>query len=80
MSIDLDFKASNGWLESFIKRHNLQCSAVSGERADVDSSVVDDFKKKLAVLCDGYDAKDIFNNVCYRFQFLNHVTINYLIF
>jgi hypothetical protein len=30
-----DFKASNGWLESFRKRHSIVFSSVCGESADV---------------------------------------------
>ena len=29
------FKASNGWLESFKKRHNIRQFTVSGEAADI---------------------------------------------
>ena len=29
------FKASNGWLDSFKKRHNIRQFTVSGEAADV---------------------------------------------
>ena len=34
---------------------------MSGERGDVDCSVVDDWKKKLPVICEGYEPRDIFN-------------------
>ena len=30
-----EFKGSNGWLESFLKRHNITFGAMSGERGDV---------------------------------------------
>ena len=32
-----EFKASNGWLESFRKRHNIAFNVISGEAADVSS-------------------------------------------
>jgi hypothetical protein len=37
-----DFKASNGWLESFLQRNNLCSSQMQGERGDVDDKVVND--------------------------------------
>ena len=55
------FKASNGWLDSFLKRHNIVFKTMSGERGDVDNSVVEDWKQKLPELCKDYDPKDIFN-------------------
>lgn len=33
-----DFKASNGWLESFMKRNLLMCKKLHGEAASVDTS------------------------------------------
>ena len=54
------FKASNGWLDGFMKRHNIVFKTMSGERGDVDI-VVEDWKSKLHELCQGYDPKDIFN-------------------
>ena len=56
-----NFTPSNGWLESFNRRHNIKLAVLSGEAGDVDSSVVSDWKKRLPQLCDGYDDKDIFN-------------------
>ena len=70
---DLDnaeFKASNGWLESFQKRHNITFVTRSGERGDVPENVVKDWKEKLASLCEGYRPEDIFNmdetGLCFR--------------
>ncbi|KAK3087436.1 hypothetical protein FSP39_005888 [Pinctada imbricata] len=56
-----EFKASNGWLESFIKRNNIVFRTKSGESADVDNSVVEDWKTKLPELLNSYDPKDVFN-------------------
>ena len=42
-----DFKASNGWLTSWKKRYNIKQFKISGESADVDLDVVEDFKKRL---------------------------------
>ena len=63
-AVDLDidtFKASNGWLSSFVKRHNIVFGKMSGERGDVDDSVVSDWFTKLPDQCAGYEPKDIFN-------------------
>ena len=58
---DVDFKASNGWLESFKKRHNISSKEICGEAADVSEQTVMDWKEKLPSLCVGYASKDIFN-------------------
>ena len=47
------FKASNGWLESFKKRHNIRQFTISGESADVSEETVQDWYEKLNVLMDG---------------------------
>lgn len=44
---DEEFKASNGWLESFKNRHKLTFSTVCGDSNDVKQQPVDDFVKKL---------------------------------
>ena len=53
--------ASNGWLESFKARHNIRCAALSGEAADVDPTVVDDWEKRLETILEGYELEDIYN-------------------
>ena len=55
------FKASNGWLSSFVNRHNIVFGKMSGERGDVDDAVVSDWLIKLPSICEGYEPKDIFN-------------------
>ncbi len=55
------FKASNGWLDAFVKRHNIVFGLMSGESGDVDEKVVSDWKEKLPELCKGYAPCDIFN-------------------
>lgn len=40
-----EFKASNGWLESFKERHNIAFGTMSGERGDVNNVTVDEWKK-----------------------------------
>eukprot|EP00058_Branchiostoma_floridae_P001435 XP_002586923.1 hypothetical protein BRAFLDRAFT_130452 [Branchiostoma floridae] len=57
----IEFKASNGWLESFKKRHNLGLSTMVGESAGVDNTVADDWKEKLPQIIDGYAPQDVYN-------------------
>ena len=42
-----EFRGSNGWLESFSKRNNVAFYEKSGEKADVDIPVVEDWKKNF---------------------------------
>ncbi|XP_064647061.1 tigger transposable element-derived protein 6-like [Lineus longissimus] len=56
-----DFKASNGWLEKWKTRHNINQVTICGESESVDDNMVDEWKKKLPELVAGYDPKDIFN-------------------
>lgn len=56
-----DFKASNGWLESFRKRHNISGGTICGESADVDSNIMQDWADRLPELMSGYEARDIYN-------------------
>ena len=57
-----DFKASNGWLDRFKKRHNITSVVISGESASsVDESVVADWKAKLPQVVADFEPKNIFN-------------------
>lgn len=56
-----NFKASNGWLESFLRRHNIVFSSMNGERGDVDLQTVNEWTQKLPTLCEGYSPSNIFN-------------------
>lgn len=55
------FKASNGWLDSFKKRHNIKCMKVSGECADVSEETVMGWFERVQVLTSDYEPEDIWN-------------------
>ena len=55
------FKASNGWLSSFLKRNNIVFGKMSGERGDVDGEVVEEWVQRLPSICADYQPRDIFN-------------------
>ena len=56
-----EYRASNGWLESFCKHNNVAFYLKSGEKADVDIAVIEDWKKRLPIFLEGYNPCDIFN-------------------
>jgi hypothetical protein len=56
-----EFKALNGWLESFRKRHQIVFNEVCGESEDVCGETVADWVAKLPSIMDGYEPKDIAN-------------------
>ena len=58
---DHNFKASNGWLEKWKKRHNVKSYAICGESGNVDIDKAEEGKAFLASLCDGYTPANIFN-------------------
>ena len=41
------FKASNGWLESFQKRHNISFRSLSGEGALLDKGIIENWNECL---------------------------------
>ena len=55
------FKASNGWLESFKKRHNLKQITISGECGDVQEETVAGWMERLKFLLRGYKPEDVWN-------------------
>ena len=42
-----DFKASNGWLNHWKKRHHIKQMTVSGESGDVSGATIDSWKERL---------------------------------
>ena len=55
------FTASHGWLESFIKRHQLAFGKLCGESGDVKTDICDDWRGTLPSITEGYEDRDIFN-------------------
>ena len=55
------WRASNGWLEKWKKRHNVKSYAICGESGNVDIDKAEEWKAFLASLCDGYTPANIFN-------------------
>lgn len=56
-----DFKASNGWLDRFKNRHNINMAVISGESGAVNEETVTEWKNKLPEIMKGYDPRDVFN-------------------
>ena len=57
----LQFRASNGWLDSFKKRHNIRQFTISGEAADVSDETVEGWRDRLESIMMGYKAEDVWN-------------------
>lgn len=56
-----NFRASNGWLEKWRKRHAISFKCISGESADVSQDDVNQFRIKLPSLLLGYQPEDVYN-------------------
>ncbi len=56
-----DFKASNGWLESWRKKYAIQFHKVCGESGDVNMETVGDYRSRLPSLVSGVEPADIYN-------------------
>ena len=54
------FKASNGWLESFRKRHSISFGRTSGCNSVSDNELGIDWKIELPKLCEGYALRDVY--------------------
>jgi len=58
---DESFSASNGWLESWKKRHNIKQVVVSGESGDVRGETISSWKEQLPEIVVGYETKDVWS-------------------
>jgi hypothetical protein len=56
-----DFKASQGWLQSFQKRNNLTFKIPCGERGDVNIEVVESWISRVPELIKDYAERDVYN-------------------
>ena len=56
-----DLTASNGWMQSFIARHQIKFSNLHGESAGMNPQVCSQWMQQLPTMCEGYDLKDIWN-------------------
>jgi hypothetical protein len=56
-----DFKASDGWLESFKRRHNIVFNSVCGQANDFDMQTVTEWKAKTEDLVAGCEPRNVFN-------------------
>ena len=54
------FKASNGWLEKFRKRHNISYRVISGESASVSLKIGSDWIQRIPQIIE-HDLHPIFN-------------------
>ena len=56
-----EFKASNGWLEKFRKRHLILHRQISGESASVNTETTEEWKNRLPNILRGYNDDDVYN-------------------
>lgn len=57
----IDFKATNGRLEKFRQRNNIDFRVLNGEAGDLDTSAVQSLKRRIPAIIEGYETRDIFN-------------------
>ena len=56
-----DFKASNGWLESFRKRHMITFRALTGEGNYAPRENVKEFSQRLPTIASAFRMEDVFS-------------------
>lgn len=56
-----NFAASNGWLESFCRRHSITFKSICGESAEVNLDDIEDWKTKLPLILKNYSPRDVYN-------------------
>ena len=54
-----EFKASNEWLVSFCKRHQIVFNELCGEPSDVNSETIEEWVAKLPSIIQGYEPENI---------------------
>ncbi|CAF4098004.1 unnamed protein product [Rotaria magnacalcarata] len=59
--LDPNFKGSNGWLDRFRTRYNIQFRVICGESRAVDQNIVEDWKTRLISMIEHYDPENIYN-------------------
>ena len=57
-----DFKASNGWLDRWKKKHNLRQMNICGESGSVSSVTVDSWKERIPEIVQGCSGDDVWNS------------------
>ena len=56
-----NFKASNGWLDRFRTRYNINFRVISGEAAAVDKITTENWQMRLPTIIQNYNLVDIYN-------------------
>lgn len=55
------FAASNGWLESFKKQHNIHNMAIAGEDGDVQQETIESWNERVREITRGRKPEDVWN-------------------
>ncbi|XP_052275560.1 tigger transposable element-derived protein 4-like [Dreissena polymorpha] len=55
-----EFKGSNGWLGSFLKRNHIVLKTKSGNRGEIKNATDTQWEETITTVCQGYESKDIF--------------------
>ena len=55
------FSCCEGWLNHFKERHGIIFCAISGESGSITNDIVNEWRKNLPYLNEGYELKNIFN-------------------
>ncbi|CAF4925950.1 unnamed protein product [Rotaria sp. Silwood1] len=55
-----EFKASNGWLDTFQTRYNISFRVISGESRTVNQDIIIDWKSRLLNIIEDYDPENVY--------------------